>query len=54
MNRLICEEDKIVHDIESMYKEHFQTVYKYLVCLTHNEDTAEELTQETFYKAIQN
>ena len=42
-----------MHDIETMYKEYFQTVYKYLICLTHNEDIAEELTQETFYKAIQ-
>ena len=42
-----------MHDIETIYKEYFQTVYKYLICLTHNEDIAEELTQETFYKAIQ-
>ena len=41
-----------MHDIETIYKEYFQTVYKYLICLTHNEDIAEELTQETFYKAI--
>ena len=38
-----------MHDIETIYKEYFQTVYKYLICLTHNEDIAEELTQETFY-----
>lgn len=42
-----------MHEIETMYKEYFETVYKYLICLTHNEDIAEELTQETFYKAIQ-
>lgn len=30
----------------------FQTVYKYLVCLTHNPDIAEDLTQETFCKAV--
>ena len=46
-------EEKIVQDIEKMYKENFQIVYKYLVCLTHNKDISEELTQETFYKAIQ-
>ena len=44
---------KIKEQIETIYKEYFQTVYKYLICLTHNEDIAEELTQETFYKAIQ-
>ena len=42
-----------MHDIETIYKEYFQTVYKYLICLTQNKDIAEELTQETFYKAIQ-
>lgn len=39
-------------DIESVYLEYFNVVYKYLYCLTRNSDTAEELTQETFYKAI--
>ena len=27
-------------------------VYKYLFCLTHNSDISEELTQETFYRAV--
>lgn len=39
-------------DIDKIYKEYFETVYKYLLYLTHNEDLSEELTQETFYKAI--
>ena len=39
-------------NIENIYKKYFQTVYKYLLCLTHNVDVAEEFTQETFYKAI--
>ena len=42
-----------MHNIESIYKDYFQTIYKYLICLTHNEDIAEELTQETFYKKKQ-
>ena len=42
-----------MQDIEKIYKEYFETVYKYLFCLTHNSDLAEELTQETFYKAVQ-
>ena len=41
-----------MQNIEQIYKEYFGTVYKYLYCLTHNEDIAEELTQETFYRAI--
>lgn len=43
-----------MQDIEQMYKEYFETVYKYLLCLTHNKDTAEELTQETFCRAVKN
>lgn len=40
--------------MEEIYKEYFETVKKYLFCLTHNNDIAEELTQETFYKAVKN
>lgn len=42
-----------MQDIEKVYEECFETVYKYLFCLTHNSDLAEELTQETFYRAVQ-
>ena len=41
-----------MQDMEQIYKQHFQTVYKYLFCLTHNEDVAEDLTQETFAIAV--
>ena len=41
-----------MQDIGEIYEEYFKTVYKYLFCLTHNEDISEELTQETFYKAV--
>lgn len=41
-----------MQDMEQIYKQHFQTVYKYLFCLTNNSDISEELTQETFYKAV--
>ena len=41
-----------MQDIEEIYKEYFKTVNKYLFCLTHDSDIAEELTQETFYKAV--
>ena len=40
-----------MQDIEKVYEEYFETVYKYLFCLTHNSDLSEELTQETFYTA---
>lgn len=40
-------------DIEQMCGEYYQTVLKYLLCITGgNYDLAEELTQETFYRAI--
>lgn len=42
-----------MQDIEQVYKEYFETVNKYLFCLTHNNDISEELTQETFYRAVQ-
>lgn len=41
-----------MHDMEQIYKKYFKTVYKYIFCLTHNNDISEELAQETFYKAI--
>lgn len=39
-------------DMEQHYKQYAQTVYKYLLSLTRDEDLAEELTQETFFQAI--
>lgn len=41
-----------MQDIEEIYEEYFETVNKYLFCLTHNNDISEELTQETFYRAV--
>ena len=41
-----------MQDMEQIYEEYFETVYKYLFCLTHNRDVSEELTQETFYRAV--
>lgn len=43
-----------MQNMEEIYKEYFETVKKYLFCLTHNNDIGEELTQETFYKAVKN
>lgn len=42
-----------MQDMKKIYEEYFETVNKYLFCLTRNNDISEELTQETFYKAVQ-
>lgn len=39
-------------DMESYYRENGRKVYLFLMSLCHDNDTAEELTQETFYRAI--
>ena len=39
---------------ESVYKKYYSIVYRYLVSLTKDADLAEELTQETFFKALKN
>ena len=41
-----------MQDMEQKYEQYFETVYKYLFCLTRNSDISEELTQETFYRAV--
>lgn len=40
-------------DFEEIYRTYYQTIYRYLLSLTQNENLAEELTQETFFKVIQ-
>ena len=41
-------------DFEHVYKEHFSDVYRYTLSLCRDETVAEEITQETFFKAMQN
>lgn len=41
-----------MQNMEQIYEEYFETINKYLFCLTHDSDISEELTQETFYKAV--
>lgn len=41
-----------MQDMEQIYEEYFEIVNKFLFCLTHNNDISEELTQETFYRAV--
>lgn len=39
-------------DMEFIYQNHAQSVYRYLLALTRDQDLAEELTEETFYRAV--
>lgn len=39
-------------DFEQLYKEYFSDVYKYIRKLSNNEYIAEEITSETFFKAM--
>ena len=41
-----------MQEIKEIYEKYHTVVYKYLLCLTKNADTAEDLTQETFYKMM--
>ena len=39
-------------DFEEIYTEYFSDVYKYVLTLCRNEAVAEEVTQDTFFKAM--
>jgi len=41
-----------VDEIEKMYTQHFRSVYLYALSLCRNETIAEDITSETFLKAI--
>lgn len=41
-----------MQDMQEVYQEYAQTVYKFLMVQTRDADLAEELTQETFYQAV--
>jgi RNA polymerase sigma factor (sigma-70 family) len=41
-----------VTEFESIYSQYFQDVYSFVLLLSRNEKTAEEITQETFFKAL--
>lgn len=40
--------------IEKIYKEYSKQIYNFIFSISHNEDLAEEIVQETFYIAIKN
>lgn len=41
-----------MQNIEEIYEEYSNTLYKYLFCLTHDEEVAEDLTQDVFAIAM--
>ncbi|WP_371320126.1 sigma-70 family RNA polymerase sigma factor [Chengkuizengella axinellae] len=45
---------KRLNAFDKIYTNYVNDVFKYLMILTKNSDLAEELTQETFYKAYKN
>jgi len=42
-----------VTDFQEVYNLYFRDVYRYALSICRNEQLAEEITQETFYKALQ-
>ena len=46
--------EKMDKDFERVYREYFPSVYRYMLSVTKNEHTAEEIAQETFFKALKN
>jgi len=43
-----------VTDFNEIYSQYFKDVHKYVLSLSKNEAVAEEITQETFFKALKN
>jgi len=43
-----------VQDFDQIYAEYFSEVYKFVLTLCQNPTLAEEITQETFFKALKN
>lgn len=39
-------------EIENLYREYFTDVYLYIKSLSHDDNIAEEITSETFFKAL--
>ena len=41
-------------DFEEMYRLYFRDVYLFILAMSRSPDTADEITQETFFKALKN
>ena len=40
--------------IEKIYRDYYDIVFKYILCLTHDKDLSEDIAQDTFVKMIKN
>lgn len=45
---------KVMQDMDQIYRKYSEVVYKYIFCLTQNEEISEEIVQETFLVAVKN
>lgn len=54
LGNLIYEGGEIVNDFDAIYQQYGKTVYCFLLSLSRDESLAEELTQETMFRAIMN
>ena len=43
-----------MEQFEEVYSKYYQSIYRYILSLSNNSSIAEEITQETFYKALKN
>ena len=50
--RLMSKGVREVIDYETIYRQYFSTVYRYMVSICHNNSLSEELTQATFFAAL--
>jgi RNA polymerase sigma factor (sigma-70 family) len=50
--RVLYKEVNKLRDIESVYNEYFKDVYYFVLSLAKNRETAEDITSETFFKAM--
>ncbi len=41
-----------LESFDQVYEEYFEQVYRYILSISQNQNLAEEITQETFYKAL--
>ena len=49
---MIAKEVMISMDYEKLYNSYYMKVYSYVISLAKNRELAEEITQNTFYKAV--
>lgn len=42
------------NEFEEIYSKYYKSIYRYLLSITKNSSIAEEVTQETFFKALKN